>query len=847
MRSTAFGLLLLSAAVPLAAQKAPTPSQFLGFEVGADRQLADYRQMTAYFQALEKASPRLRMVSLGKTTLGEDMRMLLISSPQNLANLEQIKADARRLADPRGLSDSDAEALVRRARSVVLVTCNIHSTEIASTQMAMEWAHALATSEDAATRRRLDEVVLLLVPSLNPDGQILETEWYRKYVGTPFEGGRMPRLYHHYVGHDNNRDWYMLTQKETRALSRAIYKEYFPQVFVDVHQMGASGPRMFLPPFADPMDPDVHPLIWREANLIGTNMAFRLEQAGKSGLISGYSFDAYWLGGTRNTGWWKNITGLLLEIASARMASPVYVDASELSGGSKGLVEYKPQSNFPNPWKGGAWRMRDIMDYERIALDALHEIVAERREDFLRNLVTRARAAVAAYGPKDAYRIPIPQRDTPTARRMASLLAEHGVEIRAAENGDLWVPLAQPYSRFVVEMLEPQRYPEVRLQADADILQPYDVATWTLPLMMGVQVERGQLPDGTRLAAEALVTPSEALTVTSPLVSLSPSVQNARAINAALKAGIPVSAANDGAVLVDAKRFATLWPDLDTLGLRIGQAAALPQGARSLARPRVAIYKPWAASMDEGWTRWLLEQYGFEPRNLDNAAIRAGDLARSFDAIILPDVAKEVIATGRPRRAERGSPYFAELPPEYRGGLEKEGAGALKQFVEQGGTLIAFAGSTSYVIDELALPVRNAIAGARAEEFSCPGSLVRVEVRSGHPVTAGVPAQTAVFLDDAYAFQTQIPAPETGRAVLASFPEAPQDILLSGWLRGPEKLSRRAAAVAFTRGQGKVVLFAFRPQHRAQTHATFPMLFNALWWAADRQAPQKASPRAAAP
>ena len=239
--------------------------------------------------------------------------------------------------------------------------------------MAMEWAHALATANDAETKRRLDDVVLLLVPSLNPDGQIMITDYYRKYVGTKYEGGRLPWLYHHYVGHDNNRDWYMLTQPETRALSRAVYHDWNPQLFVDEHQMGSEGPRMFIPPFADPLDPDVHPLIWREVNMVGANMALRLEQAGKSGLIYGYSFDAYWMGGTRNTGWWKNITGLLLEIASARIASPVYIEPNELRGGTKGLIDYKATINHPNPWKGGWWRMRDIMDYERIASDALLE------------------------------------------------------------------------------------------------------------------------------------------------------------------------------------------------------------------------------------------------------------------------------------------------------------------------------------------------------------------------------------------------------------------------------------------------------------------------------------------
>ncbi|MEA2489953.1 MAG: hypothetical protein QOH21_1745, partial [Acidobacteriota bacterium] len=253
--------LLLLLALPAFAQ-IPTPSQFLKMNVGADRTLADYRQISSYFHALDAASPRVEVKVLGKSVLGEEMIMAVISSEENLKNQERIRAIAKRLADPRGLSDAEADALVHEGKSIVLVTCNIHATEIAASQMAMEWAHALASATDAETKRRLDNVVVLLLPSLNPDGQIMVTEWYRKYVGTKYEGGRLPWLYHHYAGHDNNRDWYMLTQIETRNMSRAIYHRWFPQVFVDEHQMGSEGPRMFIPPFADPVDPDVHPLIW---------------------------------------------------------------------------------------------------------------------------------------------------------------------------------------------------------------------------------------------------------------------------------------------------------------------------------------------------------------------------------------------------------------------------------------------------------------------------------------------------------------------------------------------------------------------------------------------------------
>jgi len=755
-------LMLLLLAVPLVGQ-VPSPSKFLGIDIGADKKLADYKQIKSYFRVLDAASPRVEVEVLGKTTLGEEMIMAVISSEENIRNKERIKETAKRLADPRGLAAVEADRLVREGKSIVLVTCNIHSSEIGSSQMAMEWAHALATATDDETKRRLDNVVLLLVPSLNPDGQQMIVDYYRKYVGTEYDGGRLPWLYHHYVGHDNNRDWYMLTQKETRALNRAVYHEWSPQVFVDEHQMGSEGPRMFIPPFADPVDPDVHPLIWREVNMIGANMAFRLEQQNKSGLIYGYSFDAYWLGGTRNTGWWKNVTGLLLEIASARIGSPVYIEPTELRGGSKGLVDYKATINHPNPWKGGWWRLRDIMDYGRIASDALLELAADRREDLLRNLLVRSRAAIAHAPAGAAYRIPKDQRDWPTAQHLAWLMAEHNVEVHQAANGDYWIPLAQPYAKFVLEMMEPQRYPEVRLQPGRDILRPYDVASWTLPLQMGVHVEKGPMPAGTA-------------------------------------------------------RVAGIKPDTKEV---------IARGAKLARKPRVATYKPWQASMDEGWTRWLLETYGVPVKGLSPLEVQKG--LTGFDAVILPDIAKDVIATGK-RRVEGGMRYEEELPPEYRGGLERSGADALRKFVQDGGTLIAFGDACEYVIDELNIPVRNALSSVKAEDYSNPGSLVRLRLRADHPVTQGMPAETAAFLDSAIAFDTTAPAAGMQRWVLATYPEDGKDVLLSGWIHGADRLTRKAAAVALTYGKGKIVLFGFRPQHRGQTHATFPLVFNALWW-----------------
>ena len=836
----AFAALLLSSSA--FAARIPTPSESLGFEVGADRKLADYRQIAAYFKELAAASPRVKIEVLGKTTLGEDMFLAVLSSEENIRNIKRIQEVSRRLADPRGLSDAEAHSLAREGRLVLLVTCNIHSTEIGASQMAMEWAHALATATDAETKRRLDRVVLLLVPSLNPDGQIMETEWYRKNLGGKYEGSRMPWLYHHYVGHDDNRDWYMLTQKETRALTRAVYHEWFPQVWLDEHQMGSTGPRIFVPPYSDPVDTTIHPLVWREVNLIGSTMALRMEEAGKSGIIYGYSYDAYWPGGTKNTAWYKNISGLLTEVASARMATPVSIAPGELSGGRKGLVEYGAQTNFPNPWPGGTWRLRDIMDYERIASDALLETCADRKEDFLRNMVARARAAIAASGPKDAFRIPMSQRDRGTALRLAQLMADHGVEVKMEGNGDVWIPLAQPYGKFVTEMLTTQRYPEVKLVPGKDIVRPYDVAAWSLPLMMGVEVARAALPDGLKPFSMPSVTPASGASA----YALAPgSAENAKAINAALRGKGSVSITRAawrdggkewpaGAGFFDgasAKAAAGSVP----AGVVWTAVSAIPGTglAEKLSAPRVGLYKPWAASMDEGWTRWVLEQYGFDPKNVDNKTIRAAKLNEKFDVIVLPDVDKEIIDKGKPKREDGEMKYFAELPGEYAGGLEKEGAKALRDFVEAGGTIVALAQSSDWVLDEFNVPVRNTLAKVKAEDFGLPGSILRVQV-SPHPVTYGLPSETAVFADEPIAFQTALPGGEMERWVLASYPSDGRDILLSGWIRGEDRLARRAAAVAMTFGKGKLVLLGFRAQHRAQTHGTYPFLFNALYWSIAR-------------
>ena len=822
------------------AGQSPTPSEFLKFEVGADRQLADYRQIAAYFKALAAASSRVEIEILGKTTLGEEMFMAVISSEVNLRNKDRYKEIARKLADPRGLSREQKDALASKGKAIFLLTCNIHSTEIGSSQMAMEWAYKLATAQDAETKRRLNEVIVLLVPSLNPDGQIMVTEWYRKYVGTKYEGGPMPYLYHHYVGHDNNRDWYMLTQMETKNVNQIVYHEWFPQFWLDEHQMGSYGPRIYIPPNADPVAKLVNPLVHRGNNLVGADMGWRLEEAGKSGVIYNYSFDAYWPGGTRNTGWWKNMYGVLTEVASARIATPLQISATELEGGSKGLIQYEQQINFPNPWPGGTWRLRDIMDYELIVSDAALETMAKFRQELLSGVATMADQAVQSADAAEFWRIPLGDRDPVTATRLAALMLEHGVEVRSSsDKKSFLIPTAQPYGRFAEEMLGIQRYPEVKPAANSSILEPYDVAAWSLPLMMGVRVEKVKLPAQEQQSATAIKTvswPAGGLSGNGSYYSLPDTQNNVSAlINVMQKAGgaVYISKIPNHVPLAVFGANPQLAENAGKLHLRLEAIAALPPGAAQLKPVRVALYKPYIPSLDEGWTRFVLEQYGFNLKNIQNKEVKAGNLNSAYDVIILPDSTRQIIVEGKPSREG----YFEEFPPEYSGGIGKEGVNALKDFVEKGGTLIALARATELLTgEEFNLPVRNALGGGEGRragstpDFNIPGSLLRVYVDSNHPVGYGMPAEVSAFVDSPIAFQTSAPTPDVQRSVVAWYPDDAKDILLSGYAHGAEKLERKAAAVTFTKGKGKIAMFGFRVQHRAQTEGTFQMLFNAIHW-----------------
>src|SRR5215216_3112227 len=416
----------------------PSPRDVLGFEPGEDRKLAGWSQIVDYFKRLDSASDRVSVHQPGLSTQRRPFIVAIISSEENIRNLASIRAAQRRLADPRSIAnDQEREQLIRETPVVVAITCSIHSTEIVASQMSMELAYRLASDDSKETADILRNTVLVLVPSVNPDGIDIVADWYKKTLGTKFEGTSPPVLYHHYTGHDNNRDWFMLTQVETQTVSNLFWNEWFPEIVYDVHQQGSYGSRMCVPPFFDPSNPNIDPVILRQVGALGMKMAVNLTAAGYKGVVTNSTYDTWWHGGLRTAPYYHNSIGILTEVASVGIATPLNIRRDQLRSPTRGLADPLVQAtNFPAVWEGGPWRMRDIMNMELITTRTVLVEAALHRQEVIRNFVGAASRAIEA-GKTEApyaYIVPDEQRDRPTAERMINILIQQGVEIHRAKS-----------------------------------------------------------------------------------------------------------------------------------------------------------------------------------------------------------------------------------------------------------------------------------------------------------------------------------------------------------------------------------------------------------------------------
>ena len=830
--------LLLSAPITdIAAQAVvPAPSEALGITVGADRTLADWPQIVRYFGTLAQRSPAVKLDTIGTTTQGRPLIVAAISTPENIRRLDAILAVQKRLADPRTLSAAAEDSLVASSPTVLWINCNLHSTEIASSQMAMELAHALVTTD--SLQQSLKNVVVLLVPSANPDGMQMITEWYRKGLGTPFEGGAMPWLYHEYVGHDNNRDWYMVTQKETRAISAALYTKYFPQVFYDVHQQGSTGMRLTVPPHIDPINQNVDVRIVRGINLVGQRMSWALQQAGKTGVGDGITYDLWWNGGARSTPTRHNMIGLLTEAASVRIATPITLKPEEVVA-NRGSLRNEPRVNYPSPWPGGTWRLRDIMDYELIAATSLVRMASEMRHDIVRSMVQVARTQVAT-GAGQQYVIDSKQHDPAAAYALVQVLRRGAVDVAGdddavrATGGSWTIALDQPYAAHVRDLFEEQKWP-----ASAGD-RPYDVAGWTLPYQMGVTVrmERGGQHTVATAKGAASCTPATGGSLTLDL-------RDSRAFPttfAALQKGVRVDMRRDrttASMTVPASFAKRFTPDGGWCGAAT-LATATGERTRLRTAPRVALYKPWTASMDEGWTRWLFDTQGVPFANATDSLIKGGNLRARFDVLIIPDMSLREAKDGLAERA---------APAQYANGLGATGVKAIGDFVAAGGVLMTFDRGSELALEAVpGLPVRRISPQSRAPardgrarddstgitagaNVVAPGSILRTISVRGHRLTMGMPDTVPVYFTNSTAFEV---AQDANVEVPLRYPTDSASILMSGYLAGGKALAGKAAAVDITVGAGRVVMFGFRPQYRGQSWGTFKLVYNAILTSAER-------------
>lgn len=851
-------LLWLGLPTPAVAQDVPHPDDVIGFELGSDYMLADLEQLYAYYEALAETSPRVMKEEIGRSIRGEPMYLLYISSEENLAQLDRWKEIATRLARARDLTEEEARELAREGRAIVWVDAGMHSAEVAVAQFAPLLAHHMATDESEETRRIRDDVVLLLMPMMNPDGHTIMVDWYRGVARTEHEFTSTPEVWHEYVGHDINRDWFMMRQQEVQVIARQLWEEWYPQIIFNHHQHSPFPTRIFIPPFADPVNPNIHPLVVRGVNMVGEHMAKRFEELEMPGVVSGLTFTMWWNGGMRTAPYFHNQVGILSEVTH-RYASPVYHHPDSLPetirAGSRELSMTEPSIHYTNPWRGGWSRLSESMDYFLVSSLGALDIGSRLREDWLFNIYRMGRQQIRegeAGGPF-AYLIPTEdQWDRGEAVEMINVLRRGGVEIhRASEafqaNGTEWpegtyVAFAgQAFRPHLVDLMEPQRHPQREIYPGGPPEPPYGgLAGWTVPMQMAVNVVRVDEPFQARVEPVDLApVPASSMVGEGGFGwALSPRRNAARiAVNRLQTAGDRVHIATEpfeaagvafdpGAVVVEAGEGAEarVLEAAEDLGLRVvALSGPPPVETVALRAPRLGLYMPWTGNMDEGWTRFIFHEHEFPVDTLRNAHFQRGEL-EAYDVIVLTDQnANSILLGHRP----------GSMPEPYVGGIEREGVENLRRWVEAGGTLVTFDGAGDFAIDALGLPVANATVTIPREEFFVPGSLIRTVFDQTHPIAYGTPGETAAFFQNSRAWEVLDPEQVD---VVGRY--ADQDLLMSGWEIGAgDHLAGRPAVVRARVGAGQAVLIGFRPQFRAQPTGTYRLFFNAIHGAGAEERP----------
>lgn len=844
-----------------------TPEKHFGFKPGADRMLFGYEELIGYLQKLAAASPRLKLVEIGKTPLGKKMYIAFFSSAENIKNLGKLKEINRRLALDADIPGKEREILVKEGRVFFLATLSMHSDEVGPSQAAPLIAYQLVSAQDPVTLRWLDDVVYMMNPNNNPDGMDMVVDYYKKHKGTKYEGTYMPGIYHKYVGHDNNRDYVTLTQEDNKAIAAVYNLEWFPQVMVEKHQMGSETARYTVPQAHDPIAENIDAGLWNWTGIFGANMITDMTKKGLAGVTQRYIFDEYWPGAT-TTCLWKNVITFLTEAASAQYATPIFVEPNELEAYGKGLAEYKKSINMPLPWPGGWWRLSDIIDYEVVSTLSIIKTASLHREAILtfRSDLCKKEVNKGKTEPPYYYVMPLQQHDRGELVNLVNLLKEHGVAVyrlandreidkRNFKKGDILVPLAQAYRPFIKEIMERQQYPVRHYTPGGKIIEPYENTSWSMPLHRGVAAMEVNTPEeglaaqlekiegsydlltevpGDFWAAFFSVNENESYKAAFLAAKLDLKVELLQKNTVINEVTIPCGSFvvyNDGKKVSEVKKLLTELKVSPVYAKEKVKCETLP-----LKMPRIALVETYFHDMDAGWTRYICDTYHIPFKLIRPGDFEKTDFVKDFDVVLFPDMDKSVLQKGKWKGGDRY--YIVSYPPEYTKGIGKKGMERLMTFFAAGGIIVSWGQSTGLFLEDLEivtgkeqkeefqLPCRDISDQLRKDGLDCPGSFVRTEFLPGHPLTRGMKLQGGVYFEGRPVFSTFIPDMDMDRRVIAKFPE--KDILLSGFCEKEEKLANRSVLVWLKKGKGQVVLLGFNPLFRASTQATFKVLFNAI-------------------
>jgi len=538
---------LLALAAALVFAQSPhitTPKDQFGFNLGDDYQLTNYTQLTDYWKKLASESDRMKLVDIGKTAEDRAQLMAIVTSPENLKQLDHYQEISRKLTLAEGLSDDEAHALAREGKAVVWIDGGLHASEVECAQALTEMLFQMASRSDPETLRFLNDTIMLFVQA-NPDGQELVANWYMRNADpTKRSLDYVPRLWQKYVGHDNNRDFFMCNMPETTNMNRVLYLEWFPQIVYNHHQTGPAGAVIFMPPFRDPFNFHFDPLIMMELDEVGAAMHSRMEAEDKpgAGMRSAATYSTWYNGGLRTTTYFHNMVGLLTEI----IGSPTPVDIPLVPSAQL------PHGDLPFPIAPQKWHLRESIEYSLTANRAVLDFASRYRETLLYNayrmgknsiergsrdswtttpkriqaLETAAAAAArektestgerprgvpaklyetVLHDPADrdprGYIIPSDQPDLPTAIAFLNALLKNGIAVQRATAqfqvagktypaGSFIVKTAQAFRPHVLDMFEPQDHPNDFRYPGGPPIPPYDVAGYTLAFQMGVQFDR---------------------------------------------------------------------------------------------------------------------------------------------------------------------------------------------------------------------------------------------------------------------------------------------------------------------------------------------------------------------